>query len=221
MMVRFLLAALCSALCYLPLVSIAARLSPAEIGALCVHADGAAHCGRLIETAQLQRLPGLARRDGANLLVSLYPQGTATFTDVDDALNARSYSLWESLDAINAVLLYTTTNDATLFTLLQRRTNRRFEFPAEPVLSPDRQRLVTADVCRKGCSNEIVVWRFSGDSISRELAWPTPAEWSDAAASWKDGETLHMDYSAGAQNADAALDRKLTDPAWTRVPAPR
>ena len=220
-MLRFLLAALCSASCCLPLAAVAARLTPAEIGALCANADGAAHCGRLIETAQLQRLPGLARRDGVNLLVSLYPQGTATFTDVDDALNARSYSLWDSLDAINAVLLYTTSNDATTFTLLQRRTNRRFEFPAEPVLSPDRQRLVTADVCRKGCSNEIVVWKMSGDSIGRELAWTVPAEWSDAAASWKDGETLHMDYTGGAQNADASLDRKLTDPVWTRLPAPR
>ena len=49
-------------------------------------------------------------------MVSLYPSGTATFTDVDDTVNGRSYSLWDSLDPINAVVLYTTTNNTTLFT---------------------------------------------------------------------------------------------------------
>jgi hypothetical protein len=205
------------ALSCVPLAAQALHPTPAEIREICANAEGAAHCGRLVETVQIQRLPGLARRDGANLLVSLYPQGTATFTDVDDPLNARSYSLWDSLDAINAVLIYTTTSDATTFTLLQRRTNRRFVFPAEPVLAPDRQRLVTADVCSKDCSNEIVVWKLSGDAIARELAWKVPSSWSDAAAAWKDADTLRIEYSAGAQ-LEATVERKLSDTAWIRVP---
>jgi len=205
------------ALSCVPLAAQALHPTPAEIREICANAEGAAHCGRLVETVQIQRLPGLARRDGANLLVSLYPQGTATFTDVDDPLNARSYSLWDSLDAINAVLIYTTTSDATTFTLLQRRTNRRFVCPAEPVLAPDRQRLVTADVCSKDCSNEIVVWKLSGDAIARELAWKVPSSWSDAAATWKDADTLRIEYSAGAQ-LEATVERKLSDTAWIRVP---
>ena len=198
----------------------AAHLSPEEIASVCANADGTAHCGRLVEEVQLKRLPGLARREGDKLLVSLYPSGTATFTDVDDAANARSYSLWDSLDAINAVLLYTTINDATTFTLLQRATNHRFEFPAEPQLSPDRQRLVTADVCAKGCSGEIAVWRITRDDVRKELAWSPGSVWSDAAATWKSSDTLTIEYTPKGQQGGASFERRLSDPAWTRLTAP-
>jgi len=50
--------------CCLPLFVQAAPLTRAEIEATCTGAEDAAHCGRLIETLQLPRLPGLARRDG-------------------------------------------------------------------------------------------------------------------------------------------------------------
>ena len=193
------------------------RLTPAEIAQTCANADGSAHCGRLIETIQLQRLPGLARRDGDSLLVSLYPTGTATFSDVDDPLKGRSYSLWDSLDSINAVLLYTTTNDYTSFTLLQRANNRRTELPAEPQLSPDRQRLVTADICPKGCSNEIAVWRVTRDGVRKELAWSPGATWVDAAAQWRDAETLTLDYAVSGQKSDTTVTRTLADPVWKRV----
>lgn len=211
---------LVAVLCCAPLLAIGARLTPAEIVAVCANADGVAHCGRLIEEMQLKRLPDLARRQGSTLLVSLYPSGTASFTDIDDPANGRSYSLWDSLDPINAVLLYTTTNDATSFTLLQRTTNRRFDFPAEPQLSPDRQHLVTADVCPKGCGNEIAVWRVSRDGVQKELAWSPGAAWSDAAATWKDAGTLTIEYTPAGQQGDVSFERKLTDPTWTRQPSP-
>jgi len=193
------------------------RLTPEEIAKTCAEADGGAHCGRLIETVQLQRLPGLARREGDALLVSLYPAGTATFTDVDDPVNGRSYSLWDSLDSINAVLLYTTTNDTTSFTLLQRATNRRIELPAEPQLSPDRQRLVTADICPKACSNEIAVWRVTREGVQKELAWTPGPTWIDAAAKWRDADALTIDYVVAGQKSDTTITRRLVDPTWKRV----
>jgi hypothetical protein len=214
------LRALFAAICFIPLVALATRLTPAEVRETCANADGAAHCGRLIETLQMQRLPGLARREGSVLTIALYPTGTATFTDVEDATGGTSYSLWDSLDPINAVLLYTTVNDTTSFTLLQRRTNRRFDLPAEPVLSPDRQRLVVADVCPKHCSNEIVVWRISGEGLRKELSWSPRGEWIDASAQWMDADTLRFEYSVAGKPGDATLDRSLSDPAWTRLPPP-
>ena len=214
--VRVLLATLCC----IPLVAFAARVTQEQITETCASAEGPAHCGRLIETLQLQRLPALARRDGNVLTVMLYPAGTATFTDIDEAGNARSYSLWDALDPINAVLLYTTTNDATSFTLLQRRTNRRFSLPAEPVLSPDRQRLVTTDICPKQCTNEIAVWRISSDVLRKELVWAPGSDWVDAGAQWKDADTLSVEYSVAGQKGDAKIERKLTDPTWTRLPPP-
>lgn len=214
------LRALLAVICCIPLVALAARLTPAEIREACANADGTAHCGRLIESLQLQRLPGLAKREGNVLSVALYPTGIATFTDVDDPTNGRSYSLWDSLDPINAVLLYTTTNEGTSFTLVLRRTNRRVTLPAEPVLSPDRQRLVVADVCPAHCGNEITVWRFSADGLRKELVWSPDKDWVDAAAHWKDTDTLSVEYSVAGQPGDAKLERKLTDPVWTRLPAP-
>lgn len=206
-------------LCCIPLAAFAARVTQEQIAEACANADGPAHCGRLIETMQLQRLPGLARRDGDVLTILLYPSGSTTFTDIDDATNARSYSLWDALDPINAVVLYTTTNDATSFTLLQRRTNRRFSLPAEPVLSPDRQRLVTADICPKQCTNEIAVWRISNDGLRKELTWLPGSDWIDAGAQWKDADTLSIDYSVTGKG-DGKLERKLTDSTWTRLPPP-
>ena len=134
-----------------------------------------------------------------------------------DPVKGRSYSLWDSLDPINAVLLYTTTNDTTSFTLLQRASNRRIELPAEPQLSPDRQRLVTADICPKNCTNEIAVWRVSRDGVRKELAWSPGPTWIDAGAQWQDAETLKIDYAVAGQKSDTTVTRTLADPVWKRV----
>jgi hypothetical protein len=195
----------------------AAPLTQSEIAELCASADDSSQCGRVIEETQLKRLPDLARRNGSALVVTLYPSGTATFTDSDDADNERSYSLWNYLDSINAVVLFTTTGDATGFTLLQRTTNRRTELPAEPVLAPDRQRLVTADICPTRCVNEVAVWRVTRDGVRKELVWTPPASWSDAAAKWKDADTLTIDYSTAAAPGSVSIDRKLVDPSWKRA----
>src|SRR5271166_5349955 len=173
----------------------AAPPTDAELEQVCAQAEGAAHCARLVESMQLKRLPNLARREGTVLSVSLYPSGTATFTDSDDGAGARAYSLWDYLDGLNAVLLYTTRGETTFFTLLQRTTNRRIELPTEPQLAPDRQHLVTADVCETRCSNEIAIWRVTREGIHKELMWSPDAAWIDAGAKWKDADTLSIEYT--------------------------
>ncbi|MGH8798820.1 MAG: hypothetical protein ACREX7_01135 [Casimicrobiaceae bacterium] len=207
-------------LCCLPLISGAARLTRADIEETCTGAEDAAQCGRLIEALQLKRLPGLAHREGSDLVVSLFPSGSATFTDSDDPVNGSSYSLWDYLDGINTIVLYVTTGDASSFTLLQRRTNRRADLPAEPQLSPDRQRLVVADICPQHCTNEITVWRISREGFRKELRWAPGAAWSDAEATWRDDQTLALEYTAGAAGATAIIERKLGDAVWTRIAPP-
>jgi hypothetical protein len=198
--------------------AVAAPLATAEIEQLCAQAEDAVHCGRLIEDAQIKRLPNLAKREGGALLISLYPSGTATFTDSDDPVRGRSYSLWDYLDSINAVLLYTNAGDRTSFTLLQRSNNRRFELPTEPDVSPDRLRLVTADVCGARCTNEVAVWRITRDGIRKELAWSPGGDWTDAAAKWKTPETIVIEYSVGNSATSSTVERKLGDPTWKRLP---
>ncbi len=208
--------ALVAAACCVPAVALGAPLSNSELSEICAQADDAEHCGRLVETVQLKRLPNLARREGKVLTVTLYPAGSASFTDGEDPINGRSYSLWDYIDGINAVLLYTTVGDATTFTLLQRTTNRRTELPTEPQLAPDRAHLVTADVCEAHCTNEIAVWRVTREGVRKELAWSPGAAWTDAAARWKDAVTLIFEY-VGAEGPGTA-QKSLDDPAWKRIP---
>ena len=209
-----ILAAVCGCA---PFAALAAPLTNAEIADLCAQAEDASHCGRLIEEVQMKRLPGLARRERDQLLVTLFPQGSASFTDSEDPVTGRSYSLWDYLDGINAVLLYTTAGDKTTFTLLHRATNRRYELPTEPQLSPDRQRLVTADVCGPRCTHEVAVWRITRDAIRKELAWSPDPDWIDASAKWKNSETLVIEYSLGEAATPGSLERKLGDAGWKRL----
>jgi hypothetical protein len=172
--------------------SLAAAAPPtnAELEAVCGQAEDVAHCGRLVEAMQIQRLPNLARRDGRVLTISLFPSGSATFVDSEDIINGRSYSLWDYLDGLNSVLLYTTAGDNITFTLVQRTSNRRV--------------------------NEIAVWRVYPEAIRKELAWPADKSWIDAGAKWKDSETLTIEYTR--VDGSGTVERALTDPAWHRIP---
>lgn len=179
-----------------------------------------ASCGRRVEALQMKRLPNLASRDGATLKVQLYPVGHATFTDTEALNGGRSYSLWDYLDTINAVLLYTVDGSAASFTLVQRASGRQVDLPAEPKVSPERQRLVTADFCPTQCVNELAVWRVSREGIRKELAWKPPGAWADAGASWRDPETLVFEYTAVGSDKPAVLVRRLSDAGWQRYAAP-
>jgi hypothetical protein len=195
----------------------AVPVSPEELATLCANVEDAPHCARVVEGEQLKRLPNLAIRDGLNLRVSLYPSGSTTFSDVESPAGGRSHSLWDYISTINAVVLYTTVDDVVTFTLLQRASGRRVELPAEPKVAPDRQRLVTADFCATRCSNELVVWRITPEGIVRDLVWKPVEAWDDAVAAWKDAETLRVEYTATGTTGPRTLERRLSDPGWSRA----
>jgi hypothetical protein len=190
--------------------------TPADIARLCAEAEGPAHCGRLVEAEQLKRLPGLATRDGDRLRLTLFPSGTTEFADVDTPSGGSSYALWDYINELNAAVLWTTKDDATAFLLVQRTTGRQTTLPAEPIVSPDRQRLATADFCPTRCENRLAVWRVSREGVRRELEW-TPAEpWSDASVRWKDADTLVVEYTRDGESEPRTLERKLAEPGWSR-----
>ena len=66
-------------------------------------------------------------------------------------------------------MLYVTEGDDATFLLVQRTTGRKTELPADPKLSPDRPRLVTADFCERRCTNEVALWRVTRDGVRKEL----------------------------------------------------
>ena len=42
--------------------------------------------------------------------------------------------------------------------------------------------------------NELAVWRVTRDGVRKELVWRPPSPWADAVATWKNAETLTIDY---------------------------
>jgi hypothetical protein len=198
----------------------AIALTPEELAKACADAEGAAHCGRLVEVIQLKRLPNLAVRDGAVLRVSLYPEGSVSFHDADTPTGGKSVSLWDFLSEINAVVLYTTEGDDAKFTLLQRTNGRTTDLPGEPRLSPDRARLATADFCATRCTNELVVWRVTKDRLYKEYSWTPGERWDDSAVTWKTPTTLIIEYTRAGTPETAKLERKLTDTGWKHFDAP-
>jgi hypothetical protein len=194
----------------------AAPLTPAQLAELCKNAEDQAHCGRLVEEVQLKRLPGLAERAGDDLKVTLFPSGHVTFRDSIAISGARSFALWDYLDRINAVVLYATDGDQTSFVLIQRTNGRQYRLPAEPSVSPDRQHLVTADFCADGCDGEVAVWRVSREDVRKELAWKPQPAWTDATATWKDAETISVEFTPAGEDKPRTLVRRLSDAGWLK-----
>lgn len=193
----------------------AAAPTPEQIAQICANAEGPAHCGRLIEEAQLKALPNLARRDGDTLTISLFPAGQRAFVDAIAANTEKSYALFDYWSPVNAVVLLVNVDDDASFVILQRANGQATEVPAEPVLSPDRQRIAVADFCAK-CTNELSLWRVGRDGIRKELVWkPSPA-WSDGNVKWKDAETLTLQYTPAGGTESRTLERKVAATDWQR-----
>ena len=163
-----LLAVVATALCIGWSTGHGAPPTPADIATLCASAEDQSHCGRLVEGWQMPRLPGLATRNGDELRVTLFPSGVATFRDEVRITGAQTYALWDALDRINGVVLFTTDGDRSGFLLLLRNNGRQVRLPAEPMLSPDRQYLVTADFCASGCDNEVALWRVTREDVRKD-----------------------------------------------------
>ncbi len=196
-------------------LAMAAAPTPEQVAQICGSAEGPAHCGRLIEEAQLKALPNLARRDGDTLTISLFPSGQRAFVDAIAANTEKSYALFDYWSPVNAVVLLVNVDDTASFAILQRANGQVTEVPAEPVLSPDRQRVAVADFCEK-CANELSLWRVGRDGIRKESTWkPSPA-WSDARVKWKDADTLVLEYTPAGGGESRTLERKLAAADWQR-----
>jgi hypothetical protein len=206
------------AVCYAPLVHGAAP-TPARVAELCKDADGPAHCGRLVEAEQLKALPNLAVRDGDSLRISLFPSGTRELKDTVTVRGERTFAVWDYWSPVNTVVLFTTDLDRVGYALLQRATDRLTEMPSEPLPSPDRQRVAVADFCAAGCDNEVAIWRIARDGIRRESAWKPSETWSDVTLSWRDGETLELEFTRVGQTQSQKVVRRLADPSWQKSEA--
>lgn len=203
----------------LPVLAIAAPIPRAELAALCADADDQAHCGRLVEARQLRTLSRIAERNGDELRVSLTPFGLDIFRDSINVTGARSYAVWDYLDDLDTLVLFTTNGERSGFLLVQRKGGEEYRVPSEPVMAPDQRHFATADFCAGHCDNELAIWRIGPDGVHKQALWTPPAAWSDASVTWKGADTLAIEYSLVNDAAPHRLERRLGDSSWKKVPA--
>ena len=194
----------------------AAPISRADLTALCIEAEDAAQCGRLVEARKLRALSRIAERDGNELRVSLSPFGLTIFRDSANVRGTRSYAIWDYVEDLDTLVLFTTNGDRSGFMLVQRHGGGEYGIPAEPVFSPDRARFVTVDVCPRDCDDEIAVWRVGPESVAKEAVWRPPADWTDASATWRGDGRIAIEYQSAGDSASHTVERRLADPSWQR-----
>lgn len=200
----------------LPAVASVAPPTAADLAALCRDAEDQAHCGRLVESKQLERLKSIVSREGDELRVALQPTGLAVFRDAVNIVGARTYAVWDYVEDLDTLVLFSTNGDRSEFWLVQRRGGGEFRIPAEPVLAPGHRRFATADFCAQDCDNAIAVWRIDGGGVRKELEWTPRDAWQDAGVRWKDADTIVVEYRAAGAPAAHVVERRLGDAAWSR-----
>jgi hypothetical protein len=208
-----------SALVALPFASVcvATPPTPAELAKLCANAEDQAHCGRLVEARRLAGLKSIVTREGDELRIELLPAGSTVFRDAVNIIGARTYAVWDYLEDLETLVLFSTDGDRTEFWLVQRRSGGEYRVASEPVLAPGHRRFATADFCAQQCDNELAVWRIDAGGVRKELAWRPREAWRDAAVAWKDADTVAVEYTVAGEERTRALERRTSDAAWTRV----
>ncbi|MEO9137124.1 MAG: hypothetical protein ABI316_11055 [Casimicrobiaceae bacterium] len=198
-------------------LAFAASIAPAELAVLCANAEDQAQCGRLVEARQLRRLSRIVERDGDELRVSLAPFGLTVFRDTINITGAKSYAVWDYLESLDTLVLFTTDGDRSGFLLVQRHGGEEYRVPSEPILAPDARNFVTADFCPHDCDNEVAVWRIATNNVQKEATWIPPPGWSNVSVAWKGTDTIALEYSLPGDAHPRTLLRNLTDASWKRI----
>lgn len=199
------------------LSALAAPPTAAELARICANAEDQAHCGRLVEAPRLGPLKHIVTRDGDALRIELLPTGSTVFRDAIDIIGARSYAVWDYVEDVEAIVLFATLGDRTEFWWVQRKGGGEFRLPSEPVLAPGHRRFATADFCAEQCTNEIAIWRVDAGGVRKELAFAPEEAWTDASVTWKNSDTVAIEYMAATATTPRTLERRLNDRSWTRV----
>ena len=196
--------------------ALAAPPSRDAITKACDEADHAAQCERLLEIQQMKQFPTVAERDGRVLRLKTRP-GVAPveLRDSGDPANDtgaeyRAHALWDVWPQrkIAVVSVMTHGIDYYLAVDLDRGTQTRLA--AEPMLSPDGQRFLVADLCEKECANVIQIWRFDRDRVVRERSFKPTEKWYESDVAWRDPATLVIEYSVAAPRRRLAEPGELT-----------
>ena len=218
--VRFCVRAACAlAMLLVPAFAIAAAISRADLVSLCADAEDQAQCGRLVEARQLRTVARFVERNGDELRVQLSPFGLSVFHDTVNATGATTYAVWDYLENLDTLVLFTTRGERTGFLLVQRRGGEEYRVPSEPVIAPDERHFATADFCERECDNGVAVWRIGRDGIRKDATWTPPAAWTDVSVAWRGANAIALEYTLANESQPRTVERRLDDPSWKKVRA--
>ena len=203
----------------LPAFVHAAPIARTELVALCAEAEDQAQCGRLVEARQLRAVSRFVERNGDELRVQLSPFGLSVFHDTVNAMGATTYAVWDYLESLDTLVLFTTRGERTGFLLVQRRGGEEYRVASEPVPAPDERHFATADFCERDCDNEVALWRIGRDGIRKEATWRPPATWTDVSVGWRGANAIVLEYTLPNESQPRTLERRLDDPSWKKVRA--
>ena len=219
-----------------PTLAMAAPPSQLAILRACGDADTAAQCEKVIEADQIKQHPSVATRDGSSLrlrskggpLVELRDVGTP---GTDERAGFRFYAFWDYWSQRNAVVVSVSAQAGDHYLIVDLNRGSQTKVSAEPLLSPDFNRFVVADLCDTQCGNAIELWRFERDKLVRERTFRPPEKWFDAEVKWIDLNAIEVEYSVPAPgksaDGEATLVRarprvlRLNDRAWGPDESPR
>jgi hypothetical protein len=203
----------------MPVVVQATPIPRAQLVSLCAEAEDQAQCGRLVEARQLRSLSRFVERNGDELRVQLSPFGLSVFHDSVNPTGATTYAVWDYLENLDTLVLFTTRGERTGFLLVQRRGGEEYRIPSEPVIAPDEHHFVTADFCERECDNQVAVWRIARDGIRKEATWTPPAGWSDVSVTWRGPNAIALEYTLQNESQPRTIERRLDDRSWQKVRA--
>lgn len=216
-----------------PTVAQAAPPSHQAILKACDEAENAAQCERLLEAEQIKQFPAVAARE--DRVLRLKARAGAAPIELRDAGNPddetgaayRAHAFWDYWPQKRSAVVSVTTQAGDYYLVVELDRGTQTRVPAEPLLAPDGQRFLVADLCEKQCANLIQIWRFDRDRLVRERTFKPAEKWYEADVAWRDASTIAIEYSVAAprrrlaEPGDLVLVRakprllKLSDAEWT------
>lgn len=173
---------------------------------LCTGLDNSYECAKAIERHQLE-LPEYrdrVNRSGGQLRLKLTNGRWHTIRDFqrrNDEASTIKYSFRDYLPDIGYFLVHRQFYEGIDYLMIDERNGRRFALQELPVVSLDRQRLVTASngIIGGYSPNSVQIWRVTRSGLVLEQTI-RPRGWGPSDAKWIDNQTIDLTKTFPAAN---------------------
>lgn len=162
-------------------------------------------------------------RNRDTVVVKLRGDSTVSFENVEAGEQSRGYFFAGYLEEIDAFLMEVVYWEGYGYILVDAATGHQTHLDAPPVVSPDRKRLITANMDLEAgyTRTRIQIYRLVDDRL--ELEWTHEPQddprWGPSSAEWIDSVTVSVaknvpDYSAGISYTRVPIRLRLTENGW-------